>query len=77
MSLVTRLGRRPEEIAIVNAITSMGTALGLALVAEGIEDADKLRQVHELGCQLGQGYHLGRPQRAEALTERLVGKQPR
>jgi EAL domain-containing protein (putative c-di-GMP-specific phosphodiesterase class I) len=55
-----------ESTAIVRAIVSLATALELRTVAEGIETADQLAAVTQLGCGLGQGFFLGRP----APTER-------
>jgi diguanylate cyclase (GGDEF)-like protein len=40
---------------------------GLKVVAEGIEDAETLDRVRELGCDTAQGYHLGRPMSSEAV----------
>ena len=40
----------------------MGHALGLEIVTEGIETADHLEAVREIGADLAQGYHLAEPQ---------------
>ncbi len=47
--------------AIVRAIVSLATSLGLRTVAEGIETPGQLAAVSELKCDLGQGFFLGRP----------------
>jgi diguanylate cyclase (GGDEF)-like protein len=57
--------------ALVASTVELGHNLGLAVVAEGIEDADTLSALHELGCDLAQGYHLARPMTAGALTQRI------
>jgi diguanylate cyclase (GGDEF)-like protein/PAS domain S-box-containing protein len=57
-----------EGSSIAGAIVSVARALGLRTVAEGIEDADQLAAVAELGCDLGQGFYLARPMPAEELT---------
>jgi EAL domain-containing protein (putative c-di-GMP-specific phosphodiesterase class I) len=54
---------------IVRAVIDIGHHLGLEVVAEGIEDAATWQRLVELGCDVGQGYHLGRPGPAEALGE--------
>lgn len=54
--------------AIVEAIISMGHALGLALVAEGVEQASTLQALRSLGCELAQGYYYSRPVAAEAFV---------
>jgi diguanylate cyclase (GGDEF)-like protein len=51
----------PAERAIVQMIFSMASALGLRVVAEGVETEDQLALLEELGCRLAQGYLLGRP----------------
>jgi EAL domain-containing protein (putative c-di-GMP-specific phosphodiesterase class I) len=38
----------------------MGAALGMEIVAEGLETADQVRAVREAGCTLGQGYHYSK-----------------
>ncbi|MDO9378300.1 MAG: GGDEF domain-containing phosphodiesterase [Nocardioidaceae bacterium] len=53
---------RPEGRAVVTAVHAMARALGKVTIAEGIETADQLRAVHEIGCELVQGYLLGRPE---------------
>jgi diguanylate cyclase (GGDEF)-like protein len=56
---------------ILNAIVSLAGSLGLDLVAEGIEHESQARQLRFLGCEYGQGYHLGRPVPVEAMEEVL------
>jgi len=46
--------------AIVRAIVSMSAALGLDVIAEGIETPGQLDTLTELGCKLGQGHHFAR-----------------
>ena len=50
-----------ESAAIVRAIAGLATALDLRTVAEGIETESQLGAVTALGCDLGQGFLLGRP----------------
>jgi diguanylate cyclase (GGDEF)-like protein len=66
-SFVQRLGEGPERRAIFAASVGIADALGLTAVAEGVEEARQLVEVRELGCRLGQGYHLARPQSGEAV----------
>jgi diguanylate cyclase (GGDEF)-like protein len=51
---------RGERIMLANII-DLAHACGLTTVAEGVETAEQLGQVHALGCQLAQGYHLSLP----------------
>lgn len=52
---------------LVRAIVGLGHALGLRVVAEGIEDGATLALITELGCDLAQGYFLGPPVPAEEI----------
>jgi diguanylate cyclase (GGDEF)-like protein/PAS domain S-box-containing protein len=64
-SFVDRLDKEPQKAdasaAIVKAVVNLALALGLRTIAEGIETPEQLTAVTELGCDLGQGYFLGRP----------------
>ncbi len=60
-AFVTGLGASSEDVSIVNAVTSLGHALNLTIVAEGIETAEDSRQVQTLGCEIGQGYYFAKP----------------
>ena len=60
-AFVSGLGMGSEDASIVNAVASLGHALNLSIVAEGIETADESRQVHALGCEIGQGYYFAKP----------------
>ena len=51
-----------ENATIVNAIVGLGRALGLTVTAEGIEDLETARALHEIGCDYGQGYVFGKAQ---------------
>jgi EAL domain-containing protein (putative c-di-GMP-specific phosphodiesterase class I) len=48
----------------------LGHSLGLRVVAEGIEDEATLALLADLGCDLGQGYLIGKPTPASLLTLR-------
>jgi diguanylate cyclase (GGDEF)-like protein/PAS domain S-box-containing protein len=60
-SFVGRLHAGSKEAAVVRAIVLLGTSLGKTIVAEGVETEAQLQQLREMGCHLGQGFHLGRP----------------
>src|SRR4029453_5272114 len=59
-----------EDQAIVTAIINLAATLGVVAVAEGVENADQVRRLRELGCDFGQGYHFGRPLPPHALAAR-------
>jgi diguanylate cyclase (GGDEF)-like protein len=65
-----------EAWAFAKAILALGRSLGLTVVAEGIETDEQLRMLRRLGCELGQGYLLGRPASAEEIEARLLEGAP-
>ena len=56
-----------REAAVAAAMIHMGHDLGLTVVAEGIEREAQLRFLRDRGCDVGQGYLLGRPDRLDAV----------
>jgi EAL domain-containing protein (putative c-di-GMP-specific phosphodiesterase class I) len=75
-SFVSGLGSDKERTAIVVAVLGLGTALGLSVVAEGIETAEQAQALAGLGCSLGQGYLVGRPQAVPELEAALIAGTP-
>lgn len=57
---------------IVNAIISLGEGLSIPITAEGIEDAEILERLKEMGALKGQGYHYGHPETAADVEQRLT-----
>jgi diguanylate cyclase (GGDEF)-like protein len=60
-----------ESLAITTAIARIGESLGVAVTAEGVEDAQTAARLREIGCGQGQGWHFGRPMDC-AAAGRLV-----
>ncbi|TVQ08320.1 MAG: EAL domain-containing protein [Leptolyngbya sp. DLM2.Bin27] len=61
---------------IVETIITLSNRLGLAAIAEGVETRAQLEHLHQLGCELGQGYWFAKPlpaEAAEALLAAAVG----
>jgi diguanylate cyclase (GGDEF)-like protein/PAS domain S-box-containing protein len=67
-SFVAGLGEDDGATAIVAAITHMARALGISVVAEGIETHEQVAELRAVGCPYGQGYLLGPPVRADRLV---------
>ncbi|MEJ5913101.1 putative bifunctional diguanylate cyclase/phosphodiesterase [Pseudokineococcus sp. 1T1Z-3] len=67
----------PERARLIQAVTAMSAALGMGVVAEGVESAEQARVLTDLGCSTLQGYHLGRPQPFDVFTRSLEGRRPR
>ncbi len=66
-SFVDGLGEDAEDTAIVAAIVGMARALGLALVAEGVETQRHLDELRRLGCERAQGFLFSRPVPVDAF----------
>ena len=71
-SFTAGLGKAPEGRVFYQAIVSMAHALGMSIVAEGVETEEQLNLVRELGCDEAQGYHLGRPVPADDAAQLLA-----
>ncbi len=57
---------------VAESVVALGRALGLEVVAEGIEQREQEEFFRELGCELGQGFHYARPMPAEELAARMA-----
>jgi diguanylate cyclase (GGDEF)-like protein len=71
-SLTAGLGASPGDTAVVGALVELGHALGLYVVAEGVETEAQLEQLRELGCDAAQGYAIGRPVSGEQMDALLL-----
>jgi len=71
-SFVTGLDTDPDAAIITRAMIALAHALGLDVVAEGVEAEGVARSLLEMGCDYGQGYLYDRALTAEDLTARLV-----
>jgi len=71
-SFVAQLGTEADDGAIVRAIAAMAGALGLEVVAEGVETPEQAAQALALGCGWAQGFHFARPV-PPAEMESLIG----
>ena len=67
----------PGDRAIVAGVIDLAHAFGLTATAEGVETADQLARLRQLGCELAQGYFLGVPMTAEEATVWLADAQRR
>jgi EAL domain-containing protein (putative c-di-GMP-specific phosphodiesterase class I) len=59
--LVAELGRGEASLAIARAVVGLAHGLGLEVIAEGVETAEQLELLRELGCELAQGYQIAAP----------------
>ena len=65
-SFIHRLDRPGANLSTIRAMTILARQLGLKTVAEGVESEEQVRQVVAMGCDLMQGFLLGRPLKPEA-----------
>ena len=68
-SFVTPLDDPVRGAGVVHAIVEIGRALGLTIVAEGVDTPVQLRRLRELGCGLGQGYLFSRALESDAMAD--------
>ncbi len=67
-SFVRDITSDSRNAIMVRSTIALAHELGMKVVAEGIEDEDCLVALKEMGCDTGQGYHIGRPMSAENLA---------
>jgi diguanylate cyclase (GGDEF)-like protein/PAS domain S-box-containing protein len=71
-SFTAKIDTGADDLALLEGIVGLGKALGLQLVAEGIERDAQQGIVQGLGCHGAQGFHFGRPAPAAAATRALT-----
>jgi diguanylate cyclase (GGDEF)-like protein/PAS domain S-box-containing protein len=71
-SFVSGLGSDPESETIVAAIIDLAHALGLTVIAEGVETEQQLLVLRRLECDQAVGFYFSRPLQPERLTEFLA-----
>jgi len=67
-AFVQDLENDPVDTAIVAAVMELARAVGMTVVAEGVETAGQLARLTALGCPLVQGYYLARPMTTDTLS---------
>jgi EAL domain-containing protein (putative c-di-GMP-specific phosphodiesterase class I) len=72
-SFVAGLGSDTYDATLVAAAIAIADALSLRVVAEGVETAEQLAVLKDLGCQYAQGYLLARPLAVDDCAALLDG----
>ena len=75
-SFVDGLGSDAEDSAIVAGVVSLGRALALTVVGEGVETEGQLTALVELGCDQAQGFFFSPPRPADDIVALLAGRGP-
>jgi EAL domain-containing protein (putative c-di-GMP-specific phosphodiesterase class I) len=73
-SFITHLGLRVEADAIVKAIVTLADALGLKVIAEGVETQNQVDRLAIAGCGVIQGYFFSHPLHPDDIDEMVAGK---
>jgi diguanylate cyclase (GGDEF)-like protein/PAS domain S-box-containing protein len=66
-SFTAKLDGSDADTSVVRSIADLGRNLGIDVVAEGVQSAEALAIVSDLGCRYAQGYHIGPPMSAGAV----------
>ena len=75
-SFVAGLGEGEHSRELLAAILGVGRALSLTVVAEGIEQPGQRASLEQMGCEIAQGFLLGRPSSAERVAALLTRLRP-
>ena len=68
-SFIAHIASDPRSAAIVHSTIDLAHALGLKVVAEGVEDQDANTALAAFGCDYAQGYHFSRPLTADVFAD--------
>ncbi len=71
-SFIKDIDRRRDGRSLVKSVIDLCDNLGIACVIEGVETAEQVAILEDLGCTTMQGYHFGRPMTGEAVAEFLA-----
>ena len=75
-SFVSEMLINSESQEIVKTILSLGSNLGMEVVAEGVETPEQVSRLKALGCDFAQGYFFSRPLDAAGVVRMLVNSEP-
>jgi diguanylate cyclase (GGDEF)-like protein len=75
-SFVRELSANPESTAIIRAVVGLGSSLGIAITAEGVETLEQLEHLRAEGCDAVQGYFFSHPRPASEIRGLMDGVVP-
>jgi diguanylate cyclase (GGDEF)-like protein/PAS domain S-box-containing protein len=75
-SFTAAIGSAGTDLVLLKGIIDLGTALGLKLVAEGVQTVEQHELVQSLGCHYAQGFYFGHPERIPAMKLHLPASSP-
>ena len=71
-AFIKKMHEDPKARKLVIGMVQLAKALGFLIVAEGIETEEDNMALKAMSVEYGQGYHIGKPQSAEEIRERIV-----
>ena len=71
-SFVDGLGEEAGDEVIASGMVGLAHALGLEVIAEGVETEDQLARLREMRCEAAQGYYFAEPLTGEAVAAYLA-----
>jgi len=74
-SFVSEMLNNRESREIVKAVTSLGTNLGIEVVAEGVETREQVSLLRSIGCKYAQGYFFSRPLDPAEIVRSLLATE--
>lgn len=72
-SFITHLHEKQDDRVLVSTVIAMAKALGVSVVAEGVELEAQLQVLSELKCDSAQGFHIARPMSIDSVLKLLAG----
>ncbi|HEY5065740.1 MAG TPA: EAL domain-containing protein [Xanthobacteraceae bacterium] len=74
-SFIRDLDESGDSLAIIRAVTGLGSSLGMATIAEGVETPEQLERLRAEGCTKAQGYYFGAPKPADEAIRHLTANR--
>lgn len=75
-SFIAEIGRDSAKRAVTRGIVELGHALGLTVIAEGVETENQASRLRSIGCDAAQGYLFGRPTAARDIPASVWSGAP-
>jgi EAL domain-containing protein (putative c-di-GMP-specific phosphodiesterase class I) len=75
-AFVVSAAQDERQAQLLHGIVGLGKGLGLSVVVEGVETTAELALAHDLGCDLVQGYLLGKPMAADEIAQSFGVQHP-
>ncbi len=70
-SFISDIPKNENDVQITKAIVALSQNLGYVSIAEGVESAEQLKFLRDIGCHYAQGFFIAKPLRAELFAKRV------